>query len=138
MPYVQLPKQQIRITIPDLTVGDTIIKREAYASRMEYDIDGERVLVNWIVQHFANDNGNKGEYLGNYIPDYVRPNIANNQTMCDITTGIPVEADADGNYPDNVNYTGQFDFFLNMGETTPIVVNSVIKQFGLAIVNWNK
>lgn len=137
--YIELPKPQIRISIPDLVIDNTTIKRDAYCSEMEYDIDAKRVVVHWIVQHFsALEDGTKGEYLGQYIPDYVRPNIADNNTMCDITTGIPVQPDAEGNYPEGVNYTGQFDFFLNMGESSPIVVNTVIRQFGMGITDWSK
>lgn len=137
--YIQLPQLEIRISIPDLVVDNTVIKREAYCSRMEYNIDAKNVVVFWIVQHFSTqEDGTKGIYMGDFIPDYIRPNIADNTTMCDVTTGIPIQPDSEGNYPEGVNYTGQFDFFMNMGEYTPIVVNQVIKQFGQGITDWSK
>lgn len=139
MAYTELPKQEIRITIPDLMVDGTQIKREAYCSRMEYNIDAKSVVVFWIVQHFATlEDGSKGSYLGKYIPDYIRPNIADNTTMCDVVTGIPLTPNEDGVYPEDINYTGQFDFFINLGEASPIIVNQVIKQFGQAIQDWSK
>ena len=139
MPYVQLPVSDIRISIPDLTVENTTVKREAYVSYMKYDNDAKRVVVDWVVQHFAaKADGSKGEYLGAVIPDYIRPNIADNNVMCDISTGAPIQPDENGEYPANVNYTGQYDFFYNLGESSPIIVNDVIRQFGLGITDWSK
>lgn len=137
--YIELPKPEIRISIPDLIIDGTTIKREAYCSQMEYDIDAKRVVVYWVVQHFSTmEDGTKGIYMGSYIPDYVRPNIADNTTMCDVTTGIPIVPDGEGNYPEGVNYTGQFDFFNYLGESSPILVNQVIRQFGMGITDWTK
>ena len=84
--YIELPKPEIRISIPDLVIDDTIIKREAYCSKMQYDIDAKNVIVFWIVQHFSVlEDGTKGEYLGQYIPDYVRPNT---NVVCNIKTHL--------------------------------------------------
>lgn len=139
MPYVNLPSVEIRITIPDFVIDDTVIKREAYCSKMVYDNDAKSVSVYWVVQHFSVlADGTKGSYIGNNVPDYIRVNIADNSTMCDVTTGIPVYPDANGDYDPAVDYTGQYDFFNNMGENTPILVNQVIKNFGLLITDWNK
>lgn len=53
MGYIQLPKNEIRISIPILIQNNTSIAREAYLSNMNYDRDGERVILNWVVQHFS-------------------------------------------------------------------------------------
>lgn len=137
--YTSLPFSEIRIQIPDLIIDNTVIKREAYCSRMEYNIEVKAVVVFWIVQHYSVlPDGNKGLYLGDVIPDYMRPNIADNNTMCDINTGEPIALDENGQYPETVNYTGQFDFFMYIGENIPIKVNEYIKNFGLMIQDWKK
>ena len=152
MAYVQLPNEEIRITIPNLVQNNTTIAREAYMISMVYDSGVKQVVINWGVQHFSiNIDGTKGEYLGNIIPDYVRPTIAHNGTMCDITNGYPIDsripADADLTAveppaPDyswfDGNYTGQYDFFAYLAQVQPIMVNQMVRNFGLMVANWTK
>jgi hypothetical protein len=137
MSFIQLPKEEIRISIPKLIQDNTTIVREAYMSNLIYDNDAQTVTVNWIVQHFSElPNGDKGEALGAIIPDYIRKTVANNETMCNITSGVPLDPNDDGTYEGD--YTGQYDFFAYLGETQPIILNAMIRDFGARVANWIK
>jgi hypothetical protein len=37
-----------------------------------------------------------------------------------------------------VSWIGQYDFFNKMGESEPVLVHDVIKQFGMGLQNWEK
>lgn len=134
MGYTQLPITEVRIEIPDLIINNTIIKREAYYSQLKDNTDSKTVCVDFIVQHFATDENNqKGEYIGYYIADYIRTITATNDSMCDLTNGVPI---------DNLDtfegsYTGQYDFFTYLRETQPILINQYLRNFGL-ITDWSK
>ena len=152
MAYIQLSKEEIRISIPNLVQNNTTIVREAYMQSMNYNTDAKQVIISWRVQHFSiNIDGTKGDSLDNIIPDYTRETIAHNETMCDISNGYPIEPrvsiDADLTAveppaPDyswfEGNYTGQYDFFAYLAETQPIMVNQMIRNFGLMVANWDK
>jgi hypothetical protein len=146
MAKVELPKVEIRISIPNFEQDNTSIIREAYCSQLVYDTDSKIVRVLFAVQHFSElEDGTKGKYLGSILPDYIRAITASNETMCDVTNGYPIEKievgqDEEGNpifdYDPAINYTGQYDFFVYMGETQPIIIHDLIKSFGL-LTNWN-
>ena len=137
MSFIQLPKEEIRISIPKLIQDNTAIVREAYMSNLIYDNDAQTVTVNWVVQHFSElPNGEKGETLGNIIPDYIRKTVAHNGTMCNITNGVPIDVNEDGTYEGD--YTGQYDFFAYLGETQPILLNNMIRDFGGRVATWTK
>ena len=136
MAKVELQKTEIRISIPKFEQNNTFIIREAYCSQLIYDTDAKTVKVLFTVQHFSTlEDGTKGDYLGYVIPDYQRQITATNDTMCDILTGVPLEADADGNYIGD--YTGQYDFFAYIGENQPILIHQFIRNFGM-LTDWSK
>ena len=108
--YTQLPVKNIDIDIPDLIIGDTTIKRSATLFDMKYNPSKKFVAVQWVVKHFANVNGKKGEAI-DVIPDYTKETIADNDTMCDVSTGVPIEKNEFNEYDDSITYTGQYDFF---------------------------
>lgn len=149
MSYTQLTTNAISIDIPDIQIGDTIVKRTASCFNLNYNADQKFVAVQWLVKHYAkNSDGTKGDYLS-FIPDWTKQSIADNSTMCDVTNGHPIDKtyntgqkDDDGNdimdYDPNINYTGQYDFFFNMAETQSVQVNALILQFGQLITNWDK
>lgn len=160
MAYIQLTTHDLIIDIPDIQIGGTVIKRDATLFNMNYHPEKKRVVLQWIVKHYAkNEDGTKGDYLS-FIKDWVKESIADNTSMCDITNGHPIEKtydtgevekdgngnpvlDGDGNeikifdYDPAINYTGQYDFFFNMAESQPVLVNPLILQFGSLISNWS-
>lgn len=137
MPYQQLPNYPVKIRIPNLSINNTTIYREATATEMKYSFENERVILTWLVQHFSVlDNDEKGEYLGDFISDYRKTTTATNNDLCDISNGYPLTEEQI--LEDKITYTGQFSFFQTLAETQPILVNELIRNFGLLIEDWKK
>lgn len=161
MGFIQLSTHELILDIPDIIIGETTIKRTATCFKMNYVLGGKMVVLTWIVKHYAkNPDGTKGDYL-QFIGDWAKESIADNTSMCDVTNGHPiektydtgqVEKDANGNpildpdgneikifdYDPSINYTGQYDFFFNLGESQEVLVNSMILQFGSLVASWDK
>lgn len=137
MAYTQLPVHNIEIDIPDLVRDATVIKRKAVFISMVYNASHKFVVVNWRIEHFANNGGEPGEKMP-YMPDRLFESIADNTTMCRLDTGVPIEKNEDGEYDESIAYTGQYDFFSHLAESQPILVNSMIETFGILINNWDK
>ena len=161
MPYIQLSTNDIVIDIPDVNIGQTVIKRTATLFDMDYNTHNKQVVLRWLVKHYANNaDGTKGDYLP-FIQDWAKESIADNTTMCDVTNGQPiykthdtgeVEKDANGNpildangnqvpimdYDPAINYSGQYDVFFNMAQAQPVLVNPMIIQFGQLVQSWDK
>jgi hypothetical protein len=146
MAYVQLTPQEIEIAIPDIEIGQTVIKRKAKLFSLIYNKGSKEVSVAWIIQHYAATPEGFGEYLS-FIPDWSKTTVADNTTMCDVTNGFPIQMievgqDENGNpifdYDPAINYTGQYDFFCNLAETQPVLINAMIIQFGQQVASWEK
>ncbi|HVZ96421.1 MAG TPA: hypothetical protein VG847_06075 [Chitinophagaceae bacterium] len=149
MAYTQLQTSDIVINIPDIIIGDTVIKRTATCFNLNYNAANKFVAVQWLVKHYAkNSDGSLGEYLY-FIPDWTKESIADNTTMCDVTNGHPIDKtydtgqkDENGNeimdYDPAITYTGQYDYFFNLAETQQVNVNALIIAFGQLITNWDK
>jgi hypothetical protein len=137
MAYIKLDETVITTPVPILKINDTLIFREATLKKMEYDRDLKQVVLLWTIKHYSLLNGGKGDSMGTVTPDDEKRSIADNSTMCDVTNGHPIYPDADGNYDQSITYTGQYDFFTMMGEQMPVLVHSLIRQFG-ALIDWNK
>lgn len=161
MAFIQLSTHELIIDIPDIIIAGTVVKREARCFKMSYVMDQKQVVLTWLVRHYAkNEDGTKGDYLS-FIPDWAKESIADNTVMCDVTNGSPiektydtgeVEKDENGNpvlYPNGneieiydydpaINYTGQYDFFFNLAENHPVLVNQMILQFGSLVESWDK
>jgi hypothetical protein len=146
MAYVQLTPQEIEIAIPDIEIGQTVIKRKAKLFSLIYNKGSKEVSVAWIIQHYAATAEGFGEYLS-FIPDWSKTTVADNTTMCDVTNGFPIQMievgqDENGNpifdYDPAINYTGQYDFFCNLAETQPVLIHAMIIQFGQQVASWEK
>jgi hypothetical protein len=128
---------QIVMNIPDLVKGNTTIKRKAQLKSMFYNPCDSVLNLVWAVKHYSeDDNGNYGDYLGAFIPDFIKPTTADNTVMVNTSTGAFVYKDSNGNYP-NVLYIGQFNFFQRLAQYQPIIVNNLILQYGQA-TNWSE
>ena len=146
MAYVQLTPQDIEISIPDIEIGQTVIKRKAKLFSLIYNKGSQQVSVAWTVQHYAATVDGFGEYLS-FIPDWSKTSVADNTTMCDVTNGFPIQMiqigqDEDGDplygYDPAINYTGQYDFFSNLAQTQPVMIHAMIMQFGNLVESWVK
>lgn len=146
MAYVNLPAVEIEIEIPSIEIGETLIKRKAKLFSLIYNKGSKEVSVAWTVKHYAATTDGYGEYLS-FIPDWSVTSVADNTTMCDVTNGFPIEMivvgqDENGNdimdYNPAINYTGQYDFFSHLAETQPVLIHSMIIQFGQQVKSWEK
>ena len=122
----------IVLEIPDVVINETILKRKASLFTMTYNIGKQYVALAWEISYYATkEDGTYGEPI-TFIPAYTKESVADNTVKVD-STGQILQPDQDGNYPPGA--IGQFDFFNNMAENMPILVNSVIRQYG-AGVKW--
>jgi hypothetical protein len=146
MPYVQLPPIEIEIPIPDIQIGQTVIKRKAKLFSLIYNKGSKEVAITWTVQHYAATADGIGEYLS-FIPDWSVTSVADNTTMCDVSNGFPigmieVGKDDDGDpvfdYDPKINYTGQYDFFCQLAQNKPVLIHAMIIQFGQKVKSWEK
>lgn len=130
MPLTTIPAIDIEIDIPDLIVNEQLsLKRKAKLFTMTYNQHLKYLVLTWLVTYpdLVDVSG---------ISSYSKESIADNTTMVDVNTGTILTPDADGNYPGD--YTGQYDWFNMIAETQPIKVHDMIRQYGLAVENWNK
>lgn len=146
MPYIQLTTPEIEIEIPDIEIGQTLIKRKAKLFSLIYNKGSKEVAIAWTVQHYAAAADSYGDYLS-FIPDWSLTSVADNTTMCDVTNGFPINKievgqDENGNpimdYDPAINYTGQYDFFCQLAETQPVMIHQMIIQFGNNVTSWEK
>jgi hypothetical protein len=146
MAYVSLPPVEIEIEIPSIQIDETIIKRKAKLFSLIYNRNSQEVALSWTVKHYATTATGYGEYLS-FIPDWGLTSVADNTTMCDVTNGTPIYKivigqDENGNdildYDPAINYTGQYDFFSNLGETQPVMIHQMMIEFGNQVTSWDK
>lgn len=129
--------KQIIMNIPDTSFGETVIKRKARLLSMIYNVNDSTLTLVWNIQHYADSADTYGQYLIGFIPDKVKQTRADNTVMVNSSTGAFVYPDSAGNYPKNVKYIGQFNFFQKLAEYQPIIVDNLILQYG-ANTNWNE
>jgi hypothetical protein len=123
----------IVLDIPDVVIQGTTLKRKASLFTMTYNLGRQYVSLNWEVTYYAaKDDGTYGDAIS-FIPKYTKESVADNTTKVD-STGTIVYPDSSGNYPPGV--IGQFDFFNNIAENVPVLVNTLIRQYGEAVKEW--
>jgi hypothetical protein len=192
MAYISYTPVDIVLEIPDIVLSNTIIKRKAKMLTLNYNQPYKTVSVAWEIQHYADDNGQYGEYIGVQVGDKLKETIADNTTIVNAATGeiitdldqykeiitisgetvpaysypqttieiqqvvnengelveIEVEVpvlDENGNpvmieVPEytpttqeavyTIDWMGQYDWFNKIGETTPVIVHDLIRQYG--------
>ena len=123
----------IVLEIPDVVIDGTVLKRKASLFTMTYNLGKLYVSLSWEVSYWAtNPDSTYGEQL-TFIPKYTKESVADNTTKVD-STGTIVPPNPDGTYPPGV--IGQFDFFNNVAENVPVLVNTLIRQYGEAVKEW--
>lgn len=135
MPQYPYEHVNIIIEIPDLTINETIIKRKIQLSTMMYNQVSKYLILNWIIKHYSDDKGDYGQYINDVINDKVRETIADNQTIVNTQTGEFIYPNELGEYPEDVYYMGQYDFFNMIAENMPLKVHDMIKQYG-QMIQW--
>lgn len=125
----------ITLDIPDVVINDTIIKRKAELFTLTYNQTAKALSLNWIVKHYSNDNGAYGEYIPYLIANKSKESVADNLVIVNANTGEILQPDAEGNYPDEIETIGQYDWFNRLGEYQPINVHNLIKSYGMT-ADW--
>lgn len=87
MPQVPYTPVDIVLEIPDIVLANTIIKRKAKMLTMIYNQAYLTLTVAWQIQHYADDNGQYGEYIGAQVADKLKETIADNTVIVDANTG---------------------------------------------------
>ena len=132
---VNITTSAIVLNIPDISVGETTLKRTATYSEMKDSRSLKTLSLVWIVKYYAVDSlDNIGAYMGSIFTDKIKTFTATNNIMVNPSNGQVLTPDANGNY--SMNYTGQYDFFNSISDNISIKLSDVIKQYGQA-ANWN-
>jgi len=153
MPLLPTTPVDIILEIPDVTINATTLKRKAVVHSMIYNLSKKTVSVSWIVKHYAKTaEGGYGEELSELVPAYTREQVATNDVPVNPITGMPLDPDdikpTIETHPETgevisvteslTPWIGQYDFFNNMGEKVPVIVNDIIRQFGQGLQDWSK
>jgi hypothetical protein len=152
MPQLPTNPVDIVLEIPDVKIEGTTIKRKAVLFALIYNMNTKQVSISWTVTHYApNGNGTYGANLSDIIPSYSKEQIATNDVAVNPITGFPLDPESiqptiltnsetgeQTVIQSTVSWIGQYDFFNKMGESEPILVHDVIKQFGMGLQNWDK
>lgn len=126
----------IVLNISDTVVDNTVIKRKAELFTMVYNMKLHFLSLTWSVKHYADSSGQYGEYLGGLVPDKTKETIADNTVFVNATNGDFVYPDSTGQFQTDIPIIGQYDFFNYAAGHIPIIVNDLIKQYGLK-ADWN-
>lgn len=137
MPQYDYTPIRIEVEIPDLIIGDTIIKRKIELDSMVYNQAAQAVTLDWIIKHYSNEGGKYGVYLGDEeryikIEDKRRSTVADNLSFVNAQTGEFITEEE----KDSIMWIGQYDFFNMIAETIPIKVHKMIEDYGKKI-NWD-
>jgi hypothetical protein len=152
MPQLPTNPVDIVLEIPDVTIDATTLKRKAKLFALIYNMHTKQVSISWTVSHYAkNDDGSYGNSLSKIVPDYSKEQIATNDVAVNPITGFPLDPESiqptiltnsetgeQTVIQSTVSWIGQYDFFNKMGESEPVLVHDVIKQFGMGLQNWEK
>ena len=120
----------ITINIPDVQVGNTILKRKAQLFTMIYNQNNKSLVLNWVVKYYADNEGEYGEELtASGISSYSQESVANNTVFVNPSTGAFVAEGTPG-------AIGQYDFFYYLAENKDINVHDLIRAYGASVEEW--
>lgn len=120
----------ITINIPDVQVGNTILKRKAQLFTMIYNQNNKSLVLNWVVKYYADNEGEYGEELtASGISSYSKESVANNTVFVNPSTGAFVAEGTPG-------AIGQYDFFYYLAENKDINVHDLIRAYGASVEEW--
>jgi hypothetical protein len=122
--------EPIKISIPDLVINQTKIKRKAELHTMIYNQASKSLVLNWKVSYYADSSGHFGQPINiNGISSYSKESIANNTVFVNPSTGAFVAEGTPG-------AIGQYDFFYYLAENQDINVHDLIRAYGAAVTEW--
>lgn len=122
--------EPIKITIPDLVISQTKIKRKAELFTMVYNQYNKALVLNWKVTYYADSSGYYGQPIViNGISSYNKESVANNSVYVNPSTGAFVSATT-------IGAVGQYDYFYNLAENANVNVHDMIRAYGAAVTEW--
>jgi hypothetical protein len=138
-------------SVSDLIMERTLIKRKAEIINMDYHWRQKRLIIHLIIHHFSsNGEGGYGRIMTETIPSYGHKLVADNDTICNAQTGLPIcetkdeqrelqeivkemkdgeEIERQGRLYNGVPYMYQWDYFKMLARTQLIPVDPMIYQF---------
>lgn len=125
----------IVVEISDVTLGDTIIKRKATFETLIYNKRAKSLVVSWLIEYFANENGGYGEKL--QLPGvsaYSKELIAGQASYIDLATQQLLVPGEDGQITFPENYSTEFEFYNMIAETKQVVIHQLIRASAAKIV----
>lgn len=152
MALIQPVNIEIEIEIPDKIIDGTILKRKAKLFSLVYNMKAKQLVLNWEVTFYShNSDGTYGEDISDLIPRYTRANIADNTTAVNPSTGEILNwSDLQSTFetnpdtgetveiPTSTPYMLQYDWFNQVGENQDLNIHNTIRQYGLALQDWDK
>ncbi len=136
----------LKVEIPGtIEIGGNIYKRKLHVTTLIYNPQNKGVLTEAIVKFYlVGENGEFGELAPctTLIKDYPIRMIADNTTICDVQTGIPICQVGDQKFDESGEETEdsptfgkywskQFEWFYNVAQNVPVKINEMIGQFFL-------
>lgn len=136
---VSSAQAQVTIDIPDLKIGNTIIKRKVTENILIDNVAMKFVAMTWDVNHYADSISGGKHYYGQKIENdgirtYQITTRADNNTMVDLANGEIVKANSEGIYPEGS--IGQFDYFRYIAKNVPIKLDDLKRAYGSAVTEW--
>lgn len=136
---VSSAQAQVTIDIPDLKIGNTIIKRKVTENVLIDNVAMKFVAMTWDVIHYADSISEGKHYYGKKIENdgirtYQITTRADNNTMVDLANGEIVKANSEGIYPEGS--IGQFDYFRYIAKNVPIKLDDLKRAYGSAVTEW--
>lgn len=127
------------VPISDLTIGGTVIKRKAQLNYLLYQPVNKFLTISvQIVSFAANQDGSYGaQFDENLVHSYEKTFTAKNgENIVDVATGLYLcdsgQEYINGNLNpllEGKNYAEEFDFYDNLANTTPVIIDDMIKNF---------
>jgi hypothetical protein len=137
-------KPILLVPISDLTIVETIIKRKAQLNFLLYQPVNKFLTISvQIISFAANADGSYGEQFDeNLVRSYERTFTAKiGENLVDVTTGLTL-CDSSAEFIsddqgktvlnpvlEGKNYAEEFDFYDNVANTSPVIINDLIKNF---------
>ncbi len=129
----------IVVTIPDVVLGDTILKRKATFETLIYNKKSDSLSVGWLIEYFGNNAGDYGDKIDlKGVSSYGSELVAAQNSFIDLATQqlfyeADLQKDADGVVTDSRNYTTEFEFYNMVAETQTVNIHSLIRASALKI-----
>lgn len=138
MPLIKFQeKTELWVNIDPFTIGETEYQRKIMVTTLIYNPSIQNLLLTEGTVIFFNADGTEAAE-SHLVKPYLIKMVADNETICDVQTGIPIcqkNEIGDENNPDSPvygkGYSPQFDWFFNLAENVAVKIHDLIRNFYL-------